>query len=275
MLQSMTFSDRASSCFTLLVICVLLTSCSTVTEEDRGPSKDVDVSKVPNAVPRSEPKSRYGNPKSYVVFGKRYYTMNSSKGFTQRGIASWYGEKFHGRKTSSGEVYDMYKMTAAHKELPLPSYVRVVNVSNGREIVVRVNDRGPFHENRIIDLSYAAAKKLGIIAKGTGLVEIQTLDGSRPAQPVLASAPLRSANAEGPVPFHLQVGAYSNLRNAEVMREKIRYLIKEPVNILDASNNGRSLFRVRIGPLLTINASDVITKTLMDAGIGDYLVVFD
>jgi rare lipoprotein A len=244
-------------------------------ERDRGPSKDVDVSGVPDAVPRKEPKSRYGNPKSYVVFGKRYYTMNSSEGFSQRGIASWYGEKFHGRKTSSGEVYDMYKMTAAHKELPLPSYVRVINISNGREVVVRVNDRGPFHENRIIDLSYAAAKKLGIVAKGTGLVEIQILDGSRSAQPVQATAPIRGADAEGPVPFYLQVGAYAYLKNAEVMREKIRYLIKEPVNILDASSNGRSLFRVRIGPLLTINASDVTAKTLMDAGIGDYLVVFD
>lgn len=274
MTGKITTMRRLPACLLLLLVTLILSSCSTVTDKDRGPSRDVDVTQVPDAVPRKEPKSRYGNPKSYVVFGKRYYTMDSSDGFSQRGIASWYGEKFHGRKTSSGEVYDMYQMTAAHKELPLPTYVRVTNVSNGRQAVLRVNDRGPFHGNRVIDLSYAAAKKLDIVAKGTALVDIQVIDGHTPAttRPV---APVRVADAGGPVPFHLQVGAYSDLKNAEDMREKIRYLINEPVGILEASSNGRKLFRVRIGPLLTINASDVIVRTLSDAGIGDYLVVFD
>ena len=142
---------------------------------DKAPSKQVDVSKIQNAVPKEEPKSRYGNPKSYVVFDKRYYVMESNKGFVEKGIASWYGTKFHGRRTSSGETYDMYAMTAAHKNLPLPTYVEVTNLKNGKKIIVKVNDRGPFHENRIIDLSYTAATKLDIVKNGTGLVEIRAV----------------------------------------------------------------------------------------------------
>ena len=134
--------------------------------QDAAPARKVDVSKIPNAVPRHEPKSRYGNPASYVVFGKRYHVMNSSQGFVERGIASCYGTKFHGRRTSSGETYDMYAMTAAHKNLPLPTYVQVTNLKNGKSVVVKVNDRGPFHENRIIDLSYVAAIKLDIVRNG-------------------------------------------------------------------------------------------------------------
>jgi len=129
-----------------------------------------------DAVPEVEPKSKYGNPKSYVVFGRRYYTKASSKGHVERGLASWYGKKFHGRKTSNGERYNMYAMTAAHKSLPLPTYVRVTNLANGRSTVVRVNDRGPFHGNRIIDLSYSAARKLGMAAKGVEMVEIMAID---------------------------------------------------------------------------------------------------
>ena len=127
-------------------------------------------------IPRTEPLSKYGNPSSYVVFGKRYYTLSSSHGFVQRGIASWYGKKFHGRRTSSGEIYDMYGMTAAHTQLPLPTYVQVTNLKNGKQVILRVNDRGPFHGNRVIDLSHTAATKLGIIKEGTGLVEVRAID---------------------------------------------------------------------------------------------------
>ncbi len=259
----------------LVLVCAVMQGCGTSIVQDSAPSRDVDVSQVPDAVPRKEPKSRYGNPKSYVVFGKRYYTMDHAEGFRQRGIASWYGKKFHGRKTSSGEVYDMYQMTAAHKELPLPSYVRVTNVSNGRQVIVRVNDRGPFHDNRIIDLSYSAALKLDIVKNGTALVDIEVVDGRRPSRPSTPAAPVRVAEQEQPVRFHLQVGAFSDLRNAEDMRDRLRYLIKEPVDILEGRQNGRRLFRVRIGPLVSVAASDLIVRTLSDAGIGDYLVVFD
>lgn len=141
---------------------------------------DPDGADIPDAVPRVEPLSRSGNPASYQVRGKRYFTKQSGSGHVERGLASWYGKKFHGRKTSSGERYDMYAMTAAHKTLPLPSYVQVTNMENGRTAVVRVNDRGPFHGPRVIDLSYSAAKKLGVIQKGTAMVEVRTLDASRP-----------------------------------------------------------------------------------------------
>lgn len=169
---------------------------------DRPPDEDRDVSNIPDAVPRVEPRSRYGNPKSYKVLGKRYYVMASAHGYKERGIASWYGKKFHGRLTSNREPYDMFAMTAAHKTLPLPTYVRVTNLDNGRSVVVRVNDRGPFHGGRIIDLSYAAAKKLGISQRGTGHVEVVALDPSQPSRPLRAKAapaavaakPARAAN---------------------------------------------------------------------------------
>ena len=129
----------------------------------------------------SEPLSRYGNPESYVVYGKTYHTLSSSKGYKERGAASWYGTKFHGKRTSSGEPYDLYAMTAAHKTLPLPTYVEVTNLKNGRTVIVKVNDRGPFHDDRLIDLSYAAAAKLDILPYGTGEVEVRAIDPTKMA----------------------------------------------------------------------------------------------
>jgi len=143
---------------------------------------------VPDAMPRIEPRSRYGNPPFYDVFGKRYYVLSSSVGYWERGVASWYGPGFHKVRTSTGEPYDMYGMTAAHKTLPLPAYVRVTNLQNGRSIVVRVNDRGPFVGNRIIDLSYTAAAKLDMLRNGTALVEVRAIDPSTPLPVVTASA---------------------------------------------------------------------------------------
>jgi rare lipoprotein A len=154
---------------------LVLAACGGIEPRD-GPGRITKATKAPPAVPKNEPLSKYGNPKSYEVFGKRYYPLKTSDGFREQGIASWYGKKFHGRKTSSGEIYDMYKMTAAHKHLPLPTYVTVRNTKTGQSIVVRVNDRGPFHGNRIIDLSYAAASKLGIANSGTGFVEVTAMN---------------------------------------------------------------------------------------------------
>ncbi len=159
---------------------------------------------IPDAVPRVEPRSKYGNMETYVVRGRRYYTKQSSDGHVERGLASWYGPNFHSRKTSSGERYDMYAMTAAHKTLPLPTYARVTNVENGRSAVVKINDRGPFHGPRVIDLSYAAATKLGVVRKGTAMVEIRAIDPARPSSdpgPFLAAqyagapAPMLADNA--------------------------------------------------------------------------------
>lgn len=165
-----------------------------------------DGSNIPDAVPRPEPLSKWGNPESYKVKGKRYFTKKTSSGHVERGLASWYGKQFHGRKTSSGERYNMYEMTAAHKTLPLPSYVRVTNMENGRTAVVKVNDRGPFHGGRVIDLSYSAAKKLGVVQKGTAMVEVAAIDPLAPDAepgPFLAAAkgkPKKPARSERPVP---------------------------------------------------------------------------
>jgi len=135
-----------------------------------------DPAAIPDAVPTEEPLSPYGNPEEYEVFGETYHVMESSSGYVSEGLASWYGEEFQGRRTSSGEPYDMYLMTAAHKTLPLPTYVEVTNLENGRRAVVRVNDRGPFHPDRVIDLSYVAARKLGIVGPGTARVRVRALE---------------------------------------------------------------------------------------------------
>jgi len=153
---------------------------------------------VPDAVPRVEPRSRYGNPPSYEVFGKRYYVLSSSVGYVERGVASWYGPGFHQVLTSTREPYDMYGMTAAHKTLPLPCYVRVTNLQNGRSVVVRVNDRGPFVGNRIIDLSYTAAAKLDMLRNGTAMVEVRSIDPTAPIAPPLAPAPIAPAPVRSP-----------------------------------------------------------------------------
>ncbi len=175
---------------TLTLVLAGLAGCSSSGgKQDATESIDVDsapgnppkgLASVPDAKPKREPKARYGNPKSYVVFGKRYYTKPSSKGYVETGGASWYGKKFHGRKTSSGERYNMYGMTAAHKTLPLPTYAKVTNLANRRSVIVKINDRGPFHGKRIIDLSYAAATKLGVLKHGVAKVEVRAIDPARP-----------------------------------------------------------------------------------------------
>ncbi len=159
----------------LLTVITLLNGCST-SRKDGPPSYNVDVSKIPNAVPKQEKLSKYGNNPVYAVFGKNYYVMPSSKNYEEEGVASWYGTKFHARHTSSGERYDMLAMTAAHKTLPLPTYVEVTNLKNNKHIIVKVNDRGPFESNRIIDLSYVAAKKLDIVGHGTAMVRVKAID---------------------------------------------------------------------------------------------------
>ncbi|MEM8984228.1 MAG: septal ring lytic transglycosylase RlpA family protein [Pseudomonadota bacterium] len=158
-----------------LFLLAALTGCSFYPRDSAPPVTQPVVTSRNDPAPRQEPRSRYGNPSSYVEFGKRYHVLASADGYHERGIASWYGQKFHGRRTSSGDTYDMYAMTAAHKTLPLPTWVEVRNLKNDKRIVVRVNDRGPFVANRIIDLSYEAARRLEIVRDGTGLVEVTAL----------------------------------------------------------------------------------------------------
>lgn len=261
----------------LVVTCILSAACATTgVDSDNAPSRPVDVSSIPDAVPRDEPRSRYGNPSSYEVFGKRYYVMESSKGYVERGIASWYGTKFHGRRTSSGETYDMYAMTAAHKILPLPAYVEVTNLENRRTVVLRVNDRGPFHDNRIIDLSYTAATKLGIVAKGTGLVEVRAITSPSYAGTKRTEPSLRTVSTGQPgLPFFIQVGAFSELLNAENLRARVSVVGADLVKINQTAVAGKTLYRVRIGPLASVENADQIVNQLAQIGIQDHQIVTD
>jgi len=244
-------------------------------DSDSAPSQHPDLSQVPDAVPRVEPHSRYGNPKSYVVFGKRYYVKETSAGFTQRGIASWYGTKFHGRRTSSGEPYDMFAMTAAHKTLPLPTYLEVINLRNNKRVIVKANDRGPFHENRIIDLSYAAATRLGITASGTGLVEIRALNPAQPASPPVQQAVVADTNKIITPSMYLQIGAFASQSNAQGLHNKLHNAAFERTAITTASSNGNTVYRVRIGPLSTVDEADQLTDQLASLGIRNTRVVID
>ena len=261
----------------ILLSCLLLFSCGrldkVIAPGDAAPDKQVDVSTIPNAVPKNEPKSRYGNPESYVVFGKRYYVLDSSKNYVEKGIASWYGTKFHGRRTSSGETYDMYAMTAAHKTLPLPTYVQVKNLNNGKYIIVKVNDRGPFHENRIIDLSYTAAIKLDIIKKGTGLVEVRAIDPMRSAKNSLVNEKKNKTSTSQDVSFYIQVGTFGELENAEILKQKLSSLGDDLIKISNVVTSGKTLYRVRIGPITDTKLSDPIVAKLSSFGIFKYRIV--
>lgn len=258
-------SHNRSLLLSAAALLLLLNGCAGQRVADGPPHKPVDVSSVPDAVPKVEPRSRYGNPKSYTVYGQRYYTLKSSNGYRERGIASWYGRKFHGRRTSSGEPYDMYTMTAAHKTLPLPTYARVTNLENGRSVVLRVNDRGPFHTNRIIDLSYAAAWKLGILAKGTGYVEIEALDPRSP-RPVEVAEQAPEATKK-PVQLFLQTGSFSVRANAEQMKWRMQSVSGGPVNIEPVQINGSTTYRVRVGPIASVTTADRLAQRISDLGL--------
>lgn len=205
-------------------------------------------------------RTRRGNPPFYEVFGVRYQVMNSSEGYRERGIASWYGKKFHGRDTSSGERYDMYQMTAAHKTLPLPTNVRVTNLKNGRAIIVRVNDRGPFVKGRIIDLSYAAAQELDIVTSGTALVEVEALSTSYtgPVSTLAAATPPTESAMEPPPRMYVQVGAFGEAANAQNLASQLRAGGVPSVAVYKAENEMPQLFRVRIGPFSDIDEYDRI-----------------
>jgi len=249
-----------------LILFPLLLSACLFEPQDGPPSRQVDVSKISNAVPKVEPKSRYGNPASYEVNGQRYHVLPSSKGYHATGIASWYGTKFNGQLTSDRETYNMFKMTAAHKTLPLPTYAKVTNLENGRQIIVKINDRGPFEKNRIIDLSYVAAKKLGILAKGTGLVEVDAIDPHHTQY-----IPLHNRTIiPNPHPqIYLQVGAYSNRQNAERMLARIRNELSMTANIYDGVYQGNPIYRVKIGPLTNVAQADRVTAQLESIGLSE------
>jgi rare lipoprotein A len=245
---------------------------------------------VADAIPRIEPRARNGNPPFYDVFGKRYYVLSSSAGYWERGVASWYGPGFHKVRTSTGEPYDMYGMTAAHKTLPLPAYVRVTNLQNGRSIVVRVNDRGPFVGNRIIDLSYTAAAKLDMLRKGTALVEVRTIDPSMPAVITASGTPAAAGEPAAPGPgaiapagnaspvtaaLFVQAGAFSDPENAQRLAERLRGGSYGKVSVRDDQIAGRRMYRVRIGPVPNVAEFDRVVAALERAGINDAHLALD
>ena len=227
-----------------------------------------DVSKLPEPVPKVEPRALYGNKSPYSVLGQSYTVLSTPSGYVERGIASFYGNKFHGYKTSSLEDYDMFQFSAAHKTLPLPSYARVTNLENGKSVIVRINDRGPFHENRLIDLSFAAAVKIGVWPKGTGLVEVRAIDPSQPltAQTLPPPPPPPQPASAGPGIF-LQVGAFSDSGNAERVAQQLRAANFAPVQVVDAQINGRNIRRVRVGPLASVDQADDVTSRIESMGL--------
>lgn len=213
-------------------------------KQDAAPKRVPVVFKEP--VPVKESLSRYGNPATYNANGQSYAVMRSSVGYKARGVASWYGTKFHKQRTSSGDPYDMYAMTAAHKTLPLPSYVRVKNLNNGKIAVVKVNDRGPFHADRVIDLSYAAAIKLGLLPKGTADVEIEVLKG-----------------ADTKSHYYLQAGAFASEHSAKMLQEKLRLITPSPVFI----ERYNAHFIVRVGPFAQKKMIDTLKMHLASKGV--------
>jgi len=223
-----------------------LTACTTGRyqhSQDFVPNPILDPTTLQDAEVKAEPLSSMGNPKRYTVLGKEYEVMRHAAGFKQEGYASWYGMKFHGHATSNGEIYDVYQMTAAHKTLPLPSYVKVTRKDTQQSVIVRVNDRGPFHEGRIIDLSYAAAVKLGMHKSGTTAVSMEVI----------------SAPTKGPEKW-VQVSALSNEQSAKVLQQKLQAMQSWPVVI--KSNKKRSLHKIRIGPIPEGQATDKVIAIL-------------
>jgi rare lipoprotein A len=263
----------------LLLTAALLASCAVRDGPPPNYAKHWD--DIPDAVPEKVTPSKYGNPKSYEVRGKRYQVLDSSDGFSQKGIASWYGTKFHGQRTSSGEPYDMYAMTAAHKSLPLPTYVEVTNLDNGRSAIVKVNDRGPFHEGRIIDLSYAAATKLGVAATGTANVSIRTVT-------IGGEQKIAVQNSDGKIRedksadvgyisddgrFYVQVAAYATEQNALKMIDELRLKNFSSARIHVENSNGKLLYRVRIGPVPSSNVAEKLLTQLHEIKLDKARVV--
>ena len=291
----------------LIVLAAATSGCSNVTTTDSQAS--IDPHSVPEPVPREEAPSRYGNPPHYEVFGKRYWVRHTSAGYRQRGRASWYGPKFHGKRTSSGTPYNMYEVTAAHKSLPIPTYARVTRLDNGRSIVVKINDRGPFVDDRIIDLSYVAAAKLGMIKTGTAAVEVvalrpyQTLARAPqaptaiyanslkpnatpkttpvnfseailapPNKPIDRSAGKSAAPAKFSNVAYLQIGAFSLHQSAKELQNQLTRQLNYAV-VLDSRY--ADLYKVRVGPIRSQPELNALQQRLADLGFYETSIIFE
>lgn len=233
--------------------------------EAQGFSFGVAAAHAEDAVPRLEPVTRKGNTNPYTVLGKTYHLLPASEGYAAEGLASWYGTKFHGKQTSNGEIYDLNQMTAAHKTLPIPCYVRVINRQNGRSVIVRVNDRGPFHSDRLIDLSYAAAVKLGFADKGTAPVFIETVVPDAPGDTNIVPAP--NSN------WYLQAGAFQNQSAATELGKKLAAHTDLPVQVKPSEGANAVVYRVRVGPVQQESELHGVQRDLQAANLGTAIIV--
>jgi len=246
-----------------LVSLLMLSACTGGVRDSAPANYTKQWDEIPDAVPVAVKPSKYGNPDNYTVMGKTYYVKDSSDDFKQKGIASWYGSKFHGRRTSSGEEYSMYSMTAAHKTLPIPVYVEVTNIDNGRVAIVRVNDRGPFHEGRIIDLSYAAATKLGVAQTGTANVKIRVVAPETGKERQGGDVSVKSSYSESDK-LYVQVAAFATEKNARQHLEKLQDEGFFDVRLYQETKKGKSIYRVRIGPLPTEHVAKNVLAQLKE-----------
>jgi rare lipoprotein A len=247
-----------------IALAALLAGCATTRHRGPAPSAGLpplpkDFNAIPNAVPRLLPRAPRGNPPFYEVDGKRYYVLATAEGYDATGVASWYGPTFNGQRTADGDRYNMYAMTAAHKTLPLPCYVRVTDLGNGRSVVVKVDDRGPFVANRLIDLSYVAAAKLGMLATGTALVEVRAITPDNPQ--VLTRV------SESPPPIlYVQVGAFSIRRNADRVLARLEAAGLAGAFVLGPPETRSRLYRVRVGPVSGVPEFDRLVARLTALG---------
>lgn len=289
----------------VLLVALFVVGCSTPSrysmDRDAAPDVELDVSDLPDPIPVYEPKSRGGNKSPYKVWGKTYYVLPTAEGYRERGGASWYGAKFHGHKTSNGETYNMYEMSAAHKSLPLPTYAKVTNLDNGRSVIVRINDRGPFHEGRIIDLSYAAAKKLGYYDKGVANVEVEAISVAKyPAKttpvsstPVAVSSPtdpnssgsavVRQSELADGYGYFVQVGAFSTASAAHRLKQRVdaetkggAFASKSSVSssgVRTSSDETKVFHRVRLGPFYELEQAEQLLKQLNMSNLGSPMII--
>ena len=264
----------------LSALWIVLAACTSLPRRPAPPPGPGDAT---GAIAHAEPHSgraHRGNPPFYDVNGRRYTVLASADHYVERGVASWYGRDFQGHNTSSGERYDMYGMTAAHKTLPLPCYARVTNLANGRSIVVRINDRGPFVANRIVDLSYTAATQLDLVRNGTAFVELRTVGPAAVADAtpgVAATPPILVAppTAAMPLALYIQVGAYSEQDNAQRVIDRLRTAGVSQVLSVPSTTGGRTLRRVRVGPIATVEEFDRLAVRLAGLGYGEARLATD
>ena len=282
----------ASHRWLLLLLVLLLAGCAGTGQQrqsddrytlsqDTGPDREFDVSSIEEPEPRYEPPSKGGNKSPYEVWGETYEVMDSAEGYEAEGVASWYGRKFHGHLTSNGETYDMYELSAAHRSLPLPSFVRVTNLENDRSTIVRVNDRGPFHSERLIDLSYAAARVLGFEGQGTARVHVEAVAASpdhadggseesgNEAGPEEDPA-LPSGNKEDRL--FVQVGAFGNLTAATQLKAQLHMVTAGEVHLVE-SRSGEQVHRVWVGPFRERGAAEQARQAIEQNELGQPIII--